>query len=345
MSRSTPNSPRWPTASEVAEKSREVDRELAERLAGAKSLGDRIVRNPEYKQLRRNAPRHGPVVNRDLHLAKLDAGETKTLIRSNVSTSAGAFLSSEPAAPAPVPARPLRVLDLVREGEMSSDSITFARQDPYTPVAAAVAEATSVTTGTKPEATVAFTIVSASANTYASWIPITRRSLSDATELRTLIDNRLTRDAEQALEAALLATVNTDAGQTQARASDTHSLAVLKAITLARAADVEPSAVVCTPATFESIATSATPADGLTVDGGVLRLWGHPIIATASCPATVAFVADWQTAAAVWYRSADVLITNSHESHFVRNISVLLSEVRAAHAVTAPRAVVKVTSM
>jgi HK97 family phage major capsid protein len=337
------------SAREVAEKSREVDRERVERLAAATSLGDRVVRSAEFKQLWRNAPRtdHGPVTNRDVFVAQLEAGETKALIRSGVSTSAGAFLTSEQGTPAPVPARPLRVLDLVREGTMATDSITFARQDTYSPaVTGAVAEATSTTTGTKPEATASFAIVTAQANTYASWIPVTRRSLSDATELRTLVDTRLTQDATQALEAALLAQVNSDAGQSVARGADSHSLAALKGITALRNADAEPSAVVVTPATFESIATSATPAGGLTVDAsGVQRLWGVPILASASAPATVALIADWLTAAAVWYRSTDVLITNTHESHFVRNISVLLSELRAAHATTAPRAVVKVTGM
>jgi hypothetical protein len=102
---------------------------------------------------------------------------------------------------------------------------------------------------------------------------------------------------------------------------------------------------VVTPLTFESIASSATPASGLSVNGGVLRLWGVPLIASASAPATVAFVADWPTAAAVWYRSAEVLITNSHSDWFLKNISALLVETRAALATTAPRSVVKITGM
>ena len=59
----------------------------------------------------------------------------------------------------------------------------------------------------------------------------------------------------------------------------------------------------------------------------------------------MAFVADWATAAAVWYRSAEVLLTNSHSEWFVKNISALLVETRAALATTAPRAVVKITGM
>jgi HK97 family phage major capsid protein len=228
---------------------------------------------------------------------------------------------------------------------MSSDSITFARQSTHTPVAAATAEPVDLVTGTKPEATLGFAIVTATASTYSSWVPVTRRSFSDSAEVAALVDTRLVQDARQALETALLASVDAGAGQSQARGADTHSLAVLKAITLLGTADSEPSAVVVTPATFESVASSATPAGGFTVDGGLVRLWGVPLVASPSAPATVAFVADWQAAAAVWYRDAAVLLSNDHADYFVRNLSALLVEARAAHAVTAPRAVVKLTGM
>ncbi len=316
----------------------------------ATTLGERIVGSAEFKQLKRNlrgSDNTGLTFasDKDVHIASLRANEVKTLIRSSGTTSAGPFLTPESGDPAAVPARPLRVLDLVRSGEMSSDSVTFARQDTYSPVSVSTPEATSTTTGTKPESALSFAIVSAQAQTFASYIPITRRSISDSAEMRSLVDTRLVQDAQQALETALLADVNTNAGQTQARSSDTHSLAVLKAITLLRNADTEASAIVVTPTTFESIASSATPAGGLTVDGGVQRLWGVPILASPSAPSAVAFVANWASAAAVWYRDSQVLITNSHESHFVRNISVLLAETRAALATTAPRSVVKVTGM
>ena len=149
----------------------------------------------EFKQLQANLRPSDrtslTITDQDVHLSSLDAGETKALIRSGSSTSAGAFLTSESGPSAPVPARPLRVLDLVRTGEMTSDAITFARQDAYSPVSASTAEATSTTTGTKAESALAFSIVSAQAQTYASWVPVTRRSLSDTGELRELLDTRL----------------------------------------------------------------------------------------------------------------------------------------------------------
>jgi hypothetical protein len=142
------------TPQELAAVGREIERKRELRLSLASSIGERVTASAEFKQLVRNLPASDnvPVLarrDRNIDLASLDATETKTLIRSGSSTSAGAHLTAEPGLSAPVPARPLRVLDLVRQGEMSSDTISFARQSAYTPAATAAGEAVDTTTGTK----------------------------------------------------------------------------------------------------------------------------------------------------------------------------------------------------
>jgi HK97 family phage major capsid protein len=208
------------TPSELAEKERELERQRDLQHALAKTLGERVTGSAEFEGLQRNlrgSDNTGLTFasDKDVHLASLEASEVKTLIRSSGTTSAGPFLTPESGPPAAVPARAPRMLDLVRSGEMTSDSVTFARQDTYAPVSVSTPEATSTTTGTKPEATLSFAIVSAQAQTYASYVPVTRRSLSDSEELRSLVDTRLMQDSRQALETALLADVNTNAGQSR----------------------------------------------------------------------------------------------------------------------------------
>ncbi len=207
---------------DLAEKARESGRKAQVRADLGASMGQRVIDSPEFKKVAfgRLPSDNAPLVEGETRLAGFTASEVKTLIRSGSSTSAGAFLSSESVAPAPVPARPLKVLDLVRSGEMTQDAVTFARQDAFASVTAATAEATSTVTGTKPEATIALSVVTATAATYASWAPVTRRALSDTSEVRTLVDARLLQDARQQLETALLASVNTDAGQSQAKSTD-----------------------------------------------------------------------------------------------------------------------------
>jgi hypothetical protein len=139
------------TPAELAEKERELERQRDLQHAMATTLGERVVGSAEFKQLKRNLRGSDNTAltysDNDVHLASLDAGEVKTLIRSSGSTSAGPFLTPESGPPAAVPARSPRVLDLVRSGEMSSDSVTFARQDTYTPVSVSTPEAASTTTG------------------------------------------------------------------------------------------------------------------------------------------------------------------------------------------------------
>jgi HK97 family phage major capsid protein len=106
-------------------------------------------------------------------------------------TSAGAFIDADRVGYVPQPRRPRRILDLITTGQTGSDQVKFARQTTFTNVAAETAEATATSVGTKPEATIAFEVVTADVKTIAHWVPATRRSLSDAGQLRTLIESQL----------------------------------------------------------------------------------------------------------------------------------------------------------
>lgn len=89
--------------------------------------------------------------------------------------------------------------------------------------------------------------------------------------------SRRRRPPSRSRREALLASVNTDAGQTQARAADERILAILKALTLLRTAGSEPTAIVVTPATYESTrsatATAYTGGPAITVDTAGEKWW------------------------------------------------------------------------
>jgi hypothetical protein len=89
-------------------------------------------------------------------LAQANGTETKTLITGLSDTSGGAHVTNMAAEYMPQPRRRLSILDLVRTSPTDVDAIEYARQTTFTNTAAEVAEATSLTTGTKPEATIAF---------------------------------------------------------------------------------------------------------------------------------------------------------------------------------------------
>jgi hypothetical protein len=136
---------------------------LSGRPADDLSLGARAAISPGFKRLAVKASKAsdsaGLSLSQDVPLATGGPEETKTLLRAGSATSVGAFQSvDESGAYAPA-RRPLELLDLVRLGETDEGAVQYMRQTTYTPVAVEVAEATSTTTGTKPEATLPFELV------------------------------------------------------------------------------------------------------------------------------------------------------------------------------------------
>ena len=317
----------------------------------ARTLGGRIVTGPEFRALavkalgtseNSNLPLDG-----DVSLSMLDGREAKTLIAGVSDTSAGAFITNQPGGYIPQPQRRLRILDLVRLYETNVDAVEFARQTAFTSTAAAVAEATSVTTGTKPEATIAFEKVTAPVATYSTWAPVTRRGLADVAEMRDVVDGQLTYATRRALEEAAVAAMVAGAGSTQAKGADTLATATLKLLTALRTADVEPDAALLNPADYEvlrsAVTAQHTAGPPITVgDDGVERLFSIPLIVSASVPDDTAVIADMQSVG-VWLRALQIYISDSHASYFTFNLVAVLAELRAAVGVLAPAGVGTVT--
>lgn len=91
----------------------------------------------------------------------------------------------------PLPQRPLTIRDLFPVEQMSSgDSISYAAQTGFDNAAAAVAQATAVNNGAKPQSSIAWTRRTADAEWIATWMATTRQALSDASQVRSLIDNQ-----------------------------------------------------------------------------------------------------------------------------------------------------------
>ena len=253
-----------------------------------------MVASHAYKTFAAEQSNANPNVplSEDVLLAQMNSGaDVKALITAVSDTSGGAFITSQPGGYIPQPQRRLRILDLARLYETDVDAIEYARQTTFTNSAAAVAEATSTTTGTKPEATLAFEKVTAPVATYATWAPATRRALGDVGEMRDLIDGQLTYGARQALEEAVVAAMVAGAGATQAKGADTLATAVLKLLTTLSNADVEPTAALLNPADYEVLRSAVTAqhiaGPPITVDAdGQERLFSIPLVVSPSVRTT-----------------------------------------------------------
>jgi hypothetical protein len=295
-----------------------------------KSLGQRALESPEYKGLLDSGVLTSDKRSFTATLAEMTMGEVKALITGVSDTSAGAFITNQRVGYVAQPRRMSRITDLITMGETSVDAIEYARQTTFTNVAAETAEATSTTTGTKPEATIAFEKVTETVKTIAHWIPATRRAIADESQLRTLIES-------------------------QAKGSDSVSDAIHKAITQIRLAYLEPNGIAMHPNDWELVRLSRDAGGSVTASGAYLygppsqavepTIWGLPVAVTPAVPDDTALVGDFSKAV-LWLREgAQVLATDSHSDFFVKNLVALLAEMRAALGVLLPSAFCKVTSV
>lgn len=334
-----------------------IQAELIER----KSAGALFTSDTQYKAWLDVVAPHGHI-NEKL---KLDSpavnlpGGVKTLLTGASATSGGALVwPDQLTSPIPLPFRPLVLRDLITLGNTGSDTVEYVRITGYTNAAATVAEATAATgtTGTKPESAMALERVTTTVKTIAHWIPATNRALSDAGQLRTLIDTFLRDGLEQELEDQILTGDATGenfdgvahVSGTQSQAFDTDILTTLrKARTLVRVVGrATPTAFVMHPNDWQTV--------DLTQDnearyyfGGPReimgpRLWMLPVVECEACPEGTAYVGDWRTVVLFDREQASIQVSNSHSDYFVRNLVAILAELRAALAIYRPVSLVEV---
>lgn len=326
-----------------------------------RDIASEVVNSPEYKALVESGALDSEHAAFNAVLGKRGSvEEAKALITGVSDTSAGAFVDADRLGYVGAPRRQRRILDLVTTGTTMSDQVKYARQTTFTNVAAEVAEATTTDTGTKPEATIAFEVVTADVKTIAHWVPATRRSLADAGQLRTLIESQLRYGLEYRLESQIVngngsgenltGIINTSNILTQAKSSDSVVDAIHKAITQIRLGFLEPNGVALHPSDWEVIRLAKSAVDGNYYYGppalaGQETVWGLPVAVSAAVPDDTGIVGDW-TQAVLWMREGiQILASDSHSDFFVKNLVALLAELRAAFGVLQPAAFAKVTGL
>jgi HK97 family phage major capsid protein len=325
--------------------------------AARKSLGDQFLSNPEFKSWLTQVAPGGSVSSAPF--SRSPRVDFKALVTGASSTSAGAFVyddNTNTVDPG-VSRRPLTLRQLITNGQTSGDTVTYVRQGTITNNAAPVAEATATSgsSGVKPESAFALSVVSETVKTIAHWIPATRRALSDAGQIRTLINSLLIYGLEEELEDQIMngagtgenftGIVNTSGLTTQAYDTSllkTTRKARTKVMTTGRAV---PTAWAMNPADWESFDLLQDAENRYYFGGpmvlGTPRLWGLPVVESEAITAGYAYVADWRLAV-LWDREqANILISDSHSDFFIRNLIAILAEMRAAFGVLRPAAFVQ----
>lgn len=336
------------------------------------SVGRLFVESAEYKSLVASAPQ-----GRFSEKARVQSQPfgVKALITGLADDSAGALIDAQQyVTPAEqmVQQRPLTVRQLFSQGQTETDSIEYVRVLAQTNNAAVVPEATSTAVigdgtggtvtaaagGLKPESGFTFEKVDTAVKTVAHWIPATKRSLSDASQVRTLIDTFLTYGLEEEFEDQLISGAggenfvglnNTSGIQTQvapAGAEDVFTVTRMARRKVRIGGRATPTAYVMNPIDWESIEL-LRDANGNFYGGGPFgtqpnTLWGLPVVESEAVAVGTAWCADWRMGV-IWDREqASVQVTDSHADFFIRNLVAVLGEMRAAFGVLRPAAFVKI---
>lgn len=331
------------------------------------TLGERFVNSPEWAEFVKAHP-GGLEGKKGIQSTPLPFKGFKDLVTGSSDTSAGALVATDfrGLLDAGAYARPLTVFDLITRGATTSDLVEYVRVTSVTNNAAAVPEATQTAhtgdeTATKPESALAMVRVQAPVVTIAHWIPATKRSLSDAAQVRTLIDSFLRYGLNEELEDQIVAgaggdgftgILNTSGRQIQSWVvdfGDDRDLLVTtrKAKTKARVVGrSSPTAYLVHPNDGERLdllrdANGQFYFGGPAVDGAS-RLWRLPVVESEAVPEGKAILGDFRQAV-LWDREQGAIsVSDSHSDFFTRNLVAILAELRAAFGILRPAAFVEI---
>ena len=328
-----------------------------------RSFGERFAASDEIAQLRASG-------RLDMSQAHVETAPVEVATRSelkaglrfrttvdNTSGSGGGVIWSDRLEQliVPIPVRQVRLLDVITMGDTDTDTIEWVKETTQTQSAAETAYGTAA-----PESAYGFTKQSTTVKRLPHFVPATKGALNDSGQLSTLLNSRLIlgvrlRAESQVLNGDgtgenLLGLANTSGVGTQAKSTDTRIDAVHKAVTNVRLNYLfnDPSVIGLHPTDYESIVLEKD-ANGNYTHGRPIEeirtLWGlTPVVSPVFTQGT-AWVGDFSQAI-MWLRAGiAVSASDSHQDFFIKGLVAILAEMRAAFAVTQPKAFCKVTGL
>jgi HK97 family phage major capsid protein len=326
------------------------------------TIGEQFVSSDSWKAFLAQFPNgHIPDSAKGLRSNPIHIGGMKQLIAGADVTSAGAFVNPDfTGIYEPLGRYPLNVLGLVARRTTTSDTVEFVRQTRQVTEAAPTPEAnvkyptgaTGEITGTKPQGHMNFEKVYETVKTIAVYVGATKRALSDAAQIRGIIDQELRDDVQEELE---LQIVNGNGiGENFTGIFNTANVLIQPFITnvfvTARNAMTSvqvngratPTAWVINPIDWANIELTPDLTGRLYYNGplntGPKTLWGLPVVESLSVPQGTGLLGDWRKAV-LWDREqATVTATDSHSDWFIRNLVAILCELRAAFGLIRPTA-------
>jgi HK97 family phage major capsid protein len=355
-----------------AEEAGELNREVLEGTrTGLKaqpgSIGEQFIKSDAYQGLMSRAAggkfsEKARIQSDPFHVT----GGLKALVTSGGGTTdAGVLFQPQQLGVVPYPQLQPKLRDIITTGTTTTDRIEYAQvlneTNGATNAAKTVREATGTNdgSGVKPESGLAFRKASADVVTVAHWIPATKRSLSDAAQVRTLIDGFLRRGLDLEIDRLILSgDADTPVGDeewngilnttgVQAQAWDARGIAATIRKGIGRVVNIggQVNGVLVSPELDEELDLLQDANDRYYGQGpfgiGPATIWGRPRIVVPALSGRNTWIAGDFSTCVLWDREqATLTATDSHADFFIRNLVAILAEARAAFGIFNPNLLV-----
>ena len=330
----------------------------------AKAWGDQFLASDEWTGYRKAVAPHGSFSEKarvESPAVSVEGSifQRRGLVTGTSATSAGAFIVSDDTGifDEGTFQRELTVVDLIRKGTTDSDVVEYVRQTGFTNLAAVVPEADSVdptdNTGRKPWSALTFERIVETVATIAHGEAASLRALSDAGQMRAIIDGALRYGLFEELEDQIVN--GDDAGDNfDGITHVTGTLAQIPAVDIATTirkaktkvrfqGKARANAVLLNPLDWETLdlwMTFEGPGSNYrqAAQSTAPTIWGLSIVETEAVNAGEAIVGDFRFAM-LWDREqTTVRATQGYEDFFMKNLVAILAEMRAAFGVLRPKA-------
>jgi HK97 family phage major capsid protein len=235
----------------------------------------------------------------------------------------------------PVPRFPSPLMDVCGSLAVSGNAVSWVQWTPNPQAAAGeVAEGTA-----KPEANMTATPTSDTLSTYAHWKEITRQALEDIPQIRAIVEGRLRQGLMRTVEGGIAGALAAAAiPAATVPAGGTLLQAIRVGLATVESNGYTPNAVVLNPNDAADIDLGIM---GSTLLGPVQtrQVWGLRVVPSSDVLAGTAYVGDFSQGVTVFSRGTTaVYLTDSHADNFVKNVLLLLAEIRALPTVPEPQA-------
>lgn len=240
-------------------------------------------------------------------------------------------------------------------GTMSGNVLQYYEETTVTNAAAETAEGEA-----KPEAALGYTLRTKTASKIPVWIPATDELLSDAPQMLSVIQERLSWMVRQRLAQQVITGNGTDpnisgvldhAIQSQAKGTDPAPDAFYRGMQKVRTlGDAEPDAVVINPNDWTDIRLMRTAEDiylwGNPSQPGEDTLWGKRVYQLAKLTENTGVTGAFRPHGQLFYRQGmTIKVSTEHDDYFIKNKVAILAEIRVALAIYRPYAFCQITGI